>query len=133
LSKAEVEVGTSFLGLNVLIEDEVEDLLAGRDEVDETGVIGVVGSNAAFFIIPISDLYRASTINPHALLHHTRRASENLPQLIILAPEILQFVPDRVDQSITILDMILEFVDISLSSVPKRSGGEFVPQLSLLL
>jgi hypothetical protein len=66
LRSAEVEAGTSFLGLNVLIgDDEVEALLlVVIDEPDidldglKAGVISSAGSIAAFFIIPISRLQK---------------------------------------------------------------------------
>jgi hypothetical protein len=64
-NNAEVEVGKSFLGLNVLMGDEDDD----DDEFDLavvvedrpgvlTGVSSSFGSKAAFFIIPISRLWR---------------------------------------------------------------------------
>lgn len=62
-NSAEVEVGKSFLGLNVLMgdEDDVELDFAVDDRLGVlTGVSSSFGSNAAFFIIPISRLWRAS-------------------------------------------------------------------------
>ena len=69
LRSAEVEAGTSFLGLNVLMgEDEVEALLlvvVDEPDIDldgvKAGVISSAGSIAAFFIIPISLLPRRKT------------------------------------------------------------------------
>jgi hypothetical protein len=135
-NSAEVEVGKSFLGLNVLMgdEDDVELDFAVDDRLGVlTGVSSSFGSNAAFFIIPISRLRRACKRTDQLRASPLARHENPSPQLVVLAPEILQLVPDRIDQPIPILDMILELVDVRLPSVPKRSSRELVSQLSLLL
>jgi hypothetical protein len=68
-NSAEVEVGKSFLGLNVLMgdEDDVELDFAVDDRLGVlTGVSSSFGSNAAFFIIPISRLWHVSKKNRSA-------------------------------------------------------------------
>lgn len=133
---AAVEPETSLRGLNVLIWDPEDLALAvvkPRPAMSADAGAGVIslrlegtGAIAAFFMASISRLRNSISIN-------IEQRRVNSPQLIILRSTTHQLCFDSINQPISILDMILQFIDVRLPTRPKRSRAQLVAQLTLLL